>query len=148
MVTGFFRKLTNKLFNSSSKFTKDLDEAVNEVSETEVEVDVKKIAHDEKLENNELESEGRSSPEKSDASQVKDINQDSNINNDIRKGTKAKSVVKKALDLLRSKPEVRKVLFNDEFLEKLEDMLISSDVGSRTALRILERISSKAYGKK
>ena len=52
MVTGFFKKLTNKLFNSSSKFTKDLDEAVNEVSETEVELDVKKIAHDEKLENN------------------------------------------------------------------------------------------------
>ena len=51
MVTGFFKKLTNKLFNSSSKFTKDLDEAVNEVSETEDEVDVKKIAHDEKIEN-------------------------------------------------------------------------------------------------
>ena len=53
MVTGFFKKLTNKLFNSSSKFTKDLDEAVNEVSETEVKMDGKKIAHDNKLENNE-----------------------------------------------------------------------------------------------
>jgi fused signal recognition particle receptor len=148
MVTGFFKKLTNKLFNSSSKFTKDLDEAVNEVSETEVELDVKKIAHDEKLENNELKSERESRPEKSEASKVKNINQESNINSDIRKATKAKSVVKKALDLLRSKPDVRKVLFNDEFLEKLEDILISSDVGSKTALRISERISSKAYGKK
>ena len=125
MVTGFFKKLTNKLFNSSSKFTKDLDEAVNEVSETEVELDVKKIAHDEKLENNELKSERRSRPEESEASQVKNINQESNINSDIRKATKAKSVVKRALDLLRSKPDVRKVLFNDEFLEKLEDILIS-----------------------
>ena len=148
MVTGFFKKLTNKLFNSSSKFTKDLDEAVNEVSETEVELDVKKIAHDEKLENNELKSKRRSRPEKSEASQVKNINQESNINGDIQKATKAKSVVKKALDLLRSKPDVRKVLFNDEFLEKLEDILISSDVGSKTALRISERISLKAYGKK
>ena len=148
MVTGFFKKLTNKLFNSSSKFTKDLDEAVNEVSETEAEPDVKKIAHDEKLENNELKSERESRPEKSVASQVKNINQESNINSDIRKATKAKSVVKKALDLLRSKPDVRKVLFNDEFLEKLEDILISSDVGSKTALRISERISLKAYGKK
>ena len=148
MVTGFFKKLTNKLFNSSSKFTKDLDEAVNEVSETEIELDEKKIAHDEKLENNELKSERRSRPEKSEASQVKNINQESNINGDIQKATKAKSVVKKALDLLRSKPDVRKVLFNDEFLEKLEDILISSDVGSKTALRISERISSKAYGKK
>ncbi len=42
MVTGFFKKLTNKLFNSSSKFTKNLDEAVKEVSETEVEVDLGK----------------------------------------------------------------------------------------------------------
>ena len=148
MVTGFFKKLTNKLFNSSSKFTKDLEEAVNEVSETEAEPDVKKIAHDEKLENNELKSERESRPEKSVASQVKNINQESNINSDIRKATKAKSVVKKALDLLRSKPDVRKVLFNDEFLEKLEDILISSDVGSKTALRISERISLKAYGKK
>ena len=148
MVTGFFKKLTNKLFNSSSKFMKDLEEAVNEVSETEAELDVKKIAHDEKLENNELKSERESRPEKSEASQVKNINQESNINSDIRKATKAKSVVKKALDLLRSKPDVRKVLFNDEFLEKLEDILISSDVGSKTALRISERISLKAYGKK
>ena len=148
MVTGFFKKLTNKLFNSSSKFTKDLDEAVNEVSETEVEADTKKIAHDEKLENNDLKSERESRPEKSEASQVKNINHESNINSDIRKATKAKSVVKKALDLLRSKPDVRKVLFNDEFLEKLEDILISSDVGSKTALRISERISLKAYGKK
>ena len=52
MVTGFFKKLTNKLFSSSSKFTKDLDEAVNEVSETEVEIDVKKIAHDGKFDKN------------------------------------------------------------------------------------------------
>ena len=148
MVTGFFRKLTNKLFNSSSKFTKDLDEAVNEVSETEAEVDVKKISPDKKLENNEIKSEATIRLEKSEASQVKDINQESNINSDIRKATKAKSVVKKALDLLRSKPDVRKVLFNDEFLEKLEDILISSDVGSKTALKISERISLKAYGKK
>ena len=148
MVTGFFKKLTNKLFNSSSKFTKDLDEAVNEVSETEIELDEKKIAHDEKLENNDIKSERRSRPEKSKASQIKNVNQESNINSDIRKATKAKSVVKRALDLLRSKPDVRKVLFNDEFLEKLEDILISSDVGSKTALRISERISSKAYGKK
>ena len=148
MVTGFFKKLTNKLFNSSSKFTKDLDEAVNEVSETEIELDEKKIAHDEKLENNDIKSERRSRPEKSEASQVKNINKDANINSDIQKATEAKSVVKKALDLLRSKPDVRKVLFNDEFLEKLEDILISSDVGSKTALRISERISSKAYGKK
>ena len=148
MVTGFFKKLTNKLFNSSVKFTKDLDEAVNEVSETEAEVNVKKISPDKKLENNEIESEATIRLEKSEASQVGTVNQESNINKDIEKPNKAKSVVKKAFDLLRSKPDVRKVLFNDEFLEKLEDILISSDVGSKTALKISERISLKAYGKK
>ena len=148
MVTGFFKKLTNKLFNSSVKFTKDLDEAVNEVSETEAEVDVKKISPDKKLENNEIKSEATIRLEKSEASQVETVNQESNINKDIEKPNKAKSVVKKAFDLLRSKPDVRKVLFNDEFLEKLEDILISSDVGSKTALKISERISLKAYGKK
>ena len=148
MVTGFFKKLTNKLFNSSSKFTKDLDEAVNEVSETEAEVDVAKISPDKKLENNEIKSEATIRLEKSEASQVGTVNQEANINKDIEKPNKAKSVVKKAFDLLRSKPDVRKVLFNDEFLEKLEDILISSDVGSKTALKISERISLKAYGKK
>ena len=39
MVTGFFKKLKNKLFNSSSKFTKNLDEAVKEATETDVEID-------------------------------------------------------------------------------------------------------------
>ena len=76
MVTGFFKKLTNKLFNSSSKFTKDLDDAVNEVSETKVEEDSKKIAHDEKLENNDLKLEAISTPEKSEAPHEKKINQE------------------------------------------------------------------------
>ena len=53
MVTGFFKKLKNKLFNSSSKFTKNLDEAVNEVSKAENEVDIEKKVSVEKLEKNE-----------------------------------------------------------------------------------------------
>ena len=148
MVTGFFKKLTNKLFNSSSKFTKNLDEVVNEVSETEVEVDLEKRSIEEKPKKNEIKSKEINRPKQSAISLEENINDKSDSNKDIPKEARAKSVVKKALDLLRSKPDVRKVLFNDEFLEKLEDILISSDVGSKTALKISERISSKAYGKK
>lgn len=148
MVTGFFKKLTNKLFNSNSKFTKNLDEAVSEVSENEVEEDLEKKALEEKLAKNEIKSKEISRSEKSGILQVEDINEKSNPDKDIQKEPKAKSVVKKALDLLRSKPDVRKVLFNDEFLERLEDILISSDVGSKTALKISEKISSRAFGKK
>ncbi len=148
MVTGFFKKLTNKLFNSNSKFTKNLDEAVSEVSENQVEEDLEKKALEEKLAKNEIKSKEISRSEKSGILQVEDINEKSNPDKDIQKEPKAKSVVKKALDLLRSKPDVRKVLFNDEFLERLEDILISSDVGSKTALKISEKISSRAFGKK
>ena len=148
MVTGFFKKLKNKLFNSSSKFTKNLDEAVSEVSENEVEEDLEKRALEEKLAKNEIESKEISRSEKSGILQVEDINEKPNPDKDIQKEPKAKSVVKKALDLLRSKPDVRKVLFNDEFLERLEDILISSDVSSKTALKISEKISSRAFGKK
>ena len=148
MVTGFFKKLTNKLFNSSAKFTKNLDEAVSEVSENEVEEDLEKRALEEKLAKNEIESKEISRSEKSGILQVEDINEKPKPDKDIQKEPKAKSVVKKALDLLRSKPDVRKVLFNDEFLERLEDILISSDVGSKTALKISEKISSRAFGKK
>ena len=35
MVTGFFKKLTNKLFNSSSKLSKNLESAVEESAEVE-----------------------------------------------------------------------------------------------------------------
>ena len=148
MVTGFFKKLKNKLFNSSSKFTKNLDEVVNEVSETEVEVDVENKAPVETFGKNEVKSKATSDPNEGQVSNEDIINQSRNVNKDNQKATKTKSVVKKALDLFRSKPDARKILFNDEFLEKLEDILISSDVGSKTALKISEKISSKAYGKK
>ena len=148
MVTGFFKKLKNKLFNSSSKFTKNLDEAVNEVSKAEVDVNIEKKVSVEKSEKNEINSKKISESEKSQFAQDGDTDQNKDIVKDDQKVTNAKSVVKKALDLLKRKPDPRKILFNDEFLEKLEDILISSDVGSKTALKISEKISSKVYGKK
>ena len=148
MVTGFFKKLTNKLFNSSSKFTKNLDEVVNEVSETEVEVDLEKKSIEEKPEKNEIKSNEINRPEQSAISLEENITEKSDSNKDIPREATGKSVVKKALDLLRNKTDARKVLFNEEFLERLEDILISSDVGSKTALKISEKIFSKAYGKK
>ena len=148
MVTGFFKKLKNKLFNSSSKFTKNLDEAVNEVSKAEVDVNIEKKVSVEKSEKNEINSKKISESEKSQFAQDGDTDQNKDIVKDGQKVTNAKSVVKKALNLLKRKPDPRKILFNDEFLEKLEDILISSDVGSKTALKISEKISSKVYGKK
>ena len=148
MVTGFFKKLKNKLFNSSSKFTKNLDEAVNEVSKAEVDVNIEKKVSVEKSEKNEINSKKISESEKNQFAQDGDTDQNKDIVKDGQKVTNAKSVVKKALDLLKRKPDPRKILFNDEFLEKLEDILISSDVGSKTALKISEKISSKVYGKK
>ena len=148
MVTGFFKKLKNKLFNSSSKFTKNLDKAVNEVSKAEVDVNIEKKVSVEKSEKNEINSKKISESEKSQFAQDGDTDQNKDIVKDGQKVTNAKSVVKKALDLLKRKPDPRKILFNDEFLEKLEDILISSDVGSKTALKISEKISSKVYGKK
>ena len=148
MVTGFFKKLKNKLFNSSSKFTKNLDEAVNEVSKAEVDVNIEKKVSVEKSEKNEINSKKISESEKSQFTQDGDTDQNKDIVKDGQKVTNANSVVKKALDLLKRKPDPRKILFNDEFLEKLEDILISSDVGSKTALKISEKISSKVYGKK
>ena len=148
MVTGFFKKLKNKLFNSSSKFTKNLDEAVNEVSKAEVDVNIEKKVSVEKSEKNEINLKKISESEKNQFAQDGDTDQNKYIVKDSQKVTNAKSVVKKALDLLKRKPDPRKILFNDEFLEKLEDILISSDVGSKTALKISEKISSKVYGKK
>ena len=148
MVTGFFKKLKNKLFNSSSKFTKNLDEAVKEATETDVEIDDGEKSSAETLEKNKKNEEVKRGGEENQVSQVENMDEKINVNSNNPKVNKAKSVVKKAFDFLRSKPDTRKILFNDDFVEKLEDILISSDVGSKTALKISEKISSKAYGRK
>ena len=148
MVTGFFKKLKNKLFNSSSKFTKNLDEAVKEATETNVEIDDGEKSSAETLEKNKKNEEVKRGEEENQVSQVENMDEKINVNSNDPKVNKAKSVVKKAFDFLRSKPDTRKILFNDDFVEKLEDILISSDVGSKTALKISEKISSKAYGRK
>ena len=148
MVTGFFKKLKNKLFNSSSKFTKNLDEAVKEATETDVEIDDREKSSEETLEKNKKNEEVKRGEEENQVSQAENMDKKINVNTNNPKVNKAKSVVKKAFDFLRSKPDTRKILFNDDFVEKLEDILISSDVGSKTALKISEKISSKAYGRK
>ena len=148
MVTGFFKKLKNKLFNSSSKFTKNLDEAVKEATETDVEIDDGEKSSAETLEKNNKDEEVKRGEEENQVSQVENMDKKIDVNSNNPKVNKAKSVVKKAFDFLRSKPDTRKILFNDDFVEKLEDILISSDVGSKTALKISEKISSKAYGRK
>ena len=148
MVTGFFKKLKNKLFNSSSKFTKNLDEAVKEATETDVEIDDREKSSEETLEKNKKNEEVKRGEEENQVSQVENMDKKIDVNSNNPKVNKAKSVVKKAFDFLRSKPDTRKILFNDDFVEKLEDILISSDVGSKTALKISEKISSKAYGRK
>lgn len=148
MVTGFFKKLKNKLFNSSSKFTKNLDEAVKEATETDVEIDDGEKSSAETLEKNKKNEEVKRGEEENQVSQVENMDKKIDVNTNNPKVNKAKSVVKKAFDFLRSKPDTRKILFNDDFVEKLEDILISSDVGSKTALKISEKISSKAYGRK
>jgi fused signal recognition particle receptor len=148
MVTGFFKKLKNKLFNSSSKFTKNLDEAVKEATETDVEIDDGEKSSVETLEKNKKNEEVKRGEKENQVSQIENMDEKINVNSNNPKVNKAKSVVKKAFDFLRSKPDTRKILFNDDFVEKLEDILISSDVGSKTALKISEKISSKAYGRK
>ena len=148
MVTGFFKKLKNKLFNSSSKFTKNLDEAVKEATETDVEIDDREKSSEETLEKNKKNEEVKRGEEENQVSQVENMDKKIDVDSNNPKVNKAKSVVKKAFDFLRSKPDTRKILFNDDFVEKLEDILISSDVGSKTALKISEKISSKAYGRK
>ena len=148
MVTGFFKKLKNKLFNSSSKFTKNLDEAVKEATETDVEIYDGEKSSAETLEKNKKNEDVKTGEEENQVSQVENMDEKINLNSNNQKVNKAKSVVKKAFDFLRSKPDTRKILFNDDFVEKLEDILISSDVGSKTALKISEKISSKAYGRK
>ena len=87
MVTGFFKKLKNKLFNSSSKFTKNLDEAVNEVSKAEVDVNIEKKVSVEKSEKDEINSKKISESEKSQFAKDGDTDQNKDTVKDGQKVT-------------------------------------------------------------
>ncbi len=127
MVTGFFKKLTNKLFNSSSKFSRNLESAVDEATEAE--------------EASKYQANERKHVDKKNSSPFKKDKLE-------KKEAKVKKVLRDSLSFLRRKTDHRKVLLDDNFLEKLEDILIASDVGASTALKISEKISNKAYRKK
>ncbi len=127
MVTGFFKKLTNKLFNSSSKFSKNLESAVAETTEVE------EAPENQQEKKQLIDKKNIVSPEK-------DVIE--------KKETKVKKAIKEKLSFFRLKTDSRKVFLDDDFLEKLEDILIASDVGASTALKISEKISKKAYRKK
>lgn len=79
MVTGFFKKLKNKLFNSSSKFTKNLDEAVKEATETDVEIDDGEKSSAETLEKNKKNEEVKRGEEENQVSQVENMEEKSGI---------------------------------------------------------------------
>ena len=80
MVTGFFKKLKNKLFNSSSKFTKNLDEAVKEATETDVEIDDGEKSSAETLEKNKKNEEVKKGKEENQVSQVETMDEKINVN--------------------------------------------------------------------
>ena len=76
MVTGFFKKLKNKLFNSSSKFTKNLDEAVKEATETDVEeIDDGEKSSAETLEKNKKNEEVKRGEEENQVSQLENMDE-------------------------------------------------------------------------
>ena len=88
MVTGFFKKLKNKLFNSSSKFTKNLDEAVKEVTESDLEIDDGENSSMETLEKNKKNEEVKRGEEESQVSQVENMDEKINVNSNNPKVNK------------------------------------------------------------
>ncbi len=132
---SFFGKLKAKLFRSSSKLDKDIDNLIEEKKEKSEELDTVQII------------------DKTKTSGI--INEQNDKDIIIEKGSssieanskekKKKSFFKKIIEPVRKLVKKRKI--DDELLESLEDLLISADLGVNTAVRVSSKLSEKFAGK-
>lgn len=122
---SFFNKLKNRLFKSSSKLEQGLDEIVEDGGEEEV-IDETPVIKEHLPE---PEPVIKPEPEVKKPGLVGRL-----LGRKDAKPSKKKTVTKRALD--------------DDMLERIEELLISTDMGVDTALRVTANMAEGRFGKK
>ena len=177
---GFFKKLKERLFKSSSKIDEGLDAIIEDGGEAEeveleeglktqketvefatsVEAEIEPAPIDPKLEQNVLNASETIEPEEVkenvDFDKIDDVEtepvpikpqiEQNEVANEKPKETKGKkeTLVGKILD--RKKVRVIKRKFDDDMLEQLEELLIASDMGVDTAMRVAANMAQGNLG--
>ena len=177
---GFFKKLKERLFKSSSKIDEGLDAIIEDGGEAEeveleeglktqketvefatsVEAEIEPAPIDPKLEQNALNASETIEPEEVkenvDFDKIDDVeiepvpikpqieqNEVANEKPTVTKGKK-ETLVGKILG--RKKVKVIKRKFDDDMLEQLEELLIASDMGVDTAMRVAANMAQGNLG--
>ena len=177
---GFFKKLKERLFKSSSKIDEGLDAIIEDGGEAEeveleeglktqketvefatsVEAEIEPAPIDPKLEQNVLNASETIEPEEVkenvDFDKIDDVEiepvpikpqiEQNEAANEKLKETKGKkeTLVEKILG--RKKVKVIKRKFDDDMLEQLEELLIASDMGVDTAMRVAANMAQGNLG--
>ena len=177
---GFFKKLKERLFKSSSKIDEGLDAIIEDGGEAEeveleeglktqketvefatsVEAEIESAPIDTKLEQNALSAletiESEEVKENVDFDKIGDAEIDpvpikpqieqNEVTNEKSKETKGKKETLVGKILGRKKVKVIKRKFDDDMLEQLEELLIASDMGVDTAMRVAANMAQGNLG--
>ena len=177
---GFFKKLKERLFKSSSKIDEGLDAIIEDGGETEeveleeglktqketvefatsVEAEIESAPIDPKLEQNALNAletiESEEVKENVDFDKIDDVEIESvpikpqieqnEVANEKPTETKGKKETLVGKILGRKKVKVIKRKFDDDMLEQLEELLIASDMGVDTAMRVAANMAQGNLG--
>ena len=177
---GFFKKLKERLFKSSSKIDEGLDAIIEDGGEAEeveleeglktqketvefttsVEAEIKPAPIDPKLERNVLNASETIEPEEVkenvDFDKIDDVEiepvpikpqiKQNEVANEKPTETKGKKETLVGKILGRKKVKVIKRKFDDDMLEQLEELLIASDMGVDTAMRVAANMAQGNLG--
>ena len=177
---GFFKKLKERLFKSSSKIDEGLDAIIEDGGEAEeveleeglktqketvefatsVEAEIETAPIDPKLEQNALNAsetiESEEVKENVDSDKIDDVEtepvpikpqiEQNEVTNEKPTETKRKKETLVGKILGRKKVKVIKRKFDDDMLEQLEELLIASDMGVDTAMRVAANMAQGNLG--
>ena len=177
---GFFKKLKERLFKSSSKIDEGLDAIIEDGGEAEeveleeglktqketvefatsVEAEIEPAPIDPKLEQNVLSASETIEPEEAkenvDFDKIDDVEiepvpikpqiKQNEVANEKPTETKGKKETLVGKILGRKKVKVIKRKFDDDMLEQLEELLIASDMGVDTAMRVAANMAQGNLG--
>ena len=177
---GFFKKLKERLFKSSSKIDEGLDAIIEDGGEAEeveleeglktqketvefatsVEAEIEPAPIDPKLEQNVLKASETIEPEEVkenvDFDKIDDVEiepvpikpqiEQNEVANEKPTETKGKKETLVGKILGRKKVKVIKRKFDDDMLEQLEELLIASDMGVDTAMRVAANMAQGNLG--
>jgi fused signal recognition particle receptor len=152
---SFFSKLKNRLFRSSSKLTDGLDAIVNDGGEEEEENNnenaIQPLNHN--LEDFALQPESELEPEPAPEPEpvpAPEPEPEPELEPELKpepEPKKKNNFINRILGRDRGNKVIRRAL-NDEMVESLEELLITSDMGVETSLRVVSNMASGKFGKK